>query len=46
VAKYIAPEEEWMRMLTLELTPVLNVMRGDDLPPGKPSRSLIHLPLS
>jgi hypothetical protein len=35
VGKYIAPEEEWMRMLTLELTPVLNVMRGDDLPIGR-----------
>lgn len=35
IGKYMAPDEEWLRMLVKELTPVLNVMRDNDLPAGK-----------
>jgi hypothetical protein len=34
VGKYIAPEEEWMRLLTAELEPVMEHLQGADLPPG------------
>ena len=37
MAKHIAPEEEWLRLLVLELTPVLGLMRDDDLPTSKGS---------
>ena len=35
MAKHIAPEEEWLRLLVLELTPVLGLMRDNDLPTSK-----------
>ena len=40
MAKYIAPEEEWLRLLVLELTPVLSLMRDNDLPTSKGSPML------
>lgn len=36
VAKYIAPEEEWLRLLQVELTPVLAFLRSNDLPSSAP----------
>ena len=35
IGKYISPDEEWLRMLVRELTPVLKVMRDNILPSGK-----------
>lgn len=45
MSKSIAAEEEWFRLLVLELTPVLEIMRENDLPAGKTStvdRETIH----
>ena len=35
VAKFIAPEEEWLRLLVLELRPVMLHLQKDDLPPSE-----------
>ena len=35
IGKYISPDEEWLRMLVRELTPVLKVMRDNNLPSSK-----------
>ena len=32
----MSPDEEWLRMLVKELTPVLKIMRDNDLPSSKP----------
>ena len=34
IGKYVAPEEEWLRLLTAELEPVMEHLQASELPPG------------
>jgi hypothetical protein len=35
-SKYIACEEEWLRLLVMELSPVIDHLQENDLPLGEP----------
>ena len=35
MAKYIAPEEEWLRLLIQELQPIMEHLQDTDLPPSE-----------
>lgn len=35
MARHIAPEEEWLRLLVVELQPIMEHLQDTDLPPSK-----------
>ena len=39
IGKSISPEEQWLRLLAIELRPQLNLMRANQLSPGN---ALLH----